>query len=358
MTDDGPEGADGIGREEFGRRLRERSPAERRRFVADLWAAGGWETAVEGPFVRLTRAGDPPAGRRVLVPETDAAPVDVLRCDADAGEEGTRLGPADLYRRARYGLDRPTADDLFRRHFGRPMAAAPTAETDGRAGDEPAPDGTAESAAGDEAGDRSLRALALGAGVGAAAALLVIAAAVGLGVGPAVSGEPSLAGPATGGDGGIASRYVGLGPTCERPPGVVVAIQVGALKHDDPATNAGIRTAWRFAAPSFRRATGSVEAFVGIMTREPYARLVNHDRGVLGPVERTGSEIGRDEDVEEVSRTVVAFDRAGDPSAFEFTLVEQEGGERDGCWMTVSITDVPVDRAGLAAARASVRPTR
>ncbi|MFB6281222.1 MAG: hypothetical protein ABEH40_04300 [Haloferacaceae archaeon] len=357
---DGTAGIDGA---ELGRRLRERSPAERRRFVADLWAAGGWETAVEGSVVRVARPEDPPDVRRVLVPEAtggDGTPVDVLLCDPDAGSGGTRLTPADLYRRARYGLDGAAADALFRRHFGRPMAATgpsagepagddPPARRGATPGDDPGPatDGEADDP------DRRRRALARGIGIGigiAAVAVLVIAAAVGVVPPGASPGAVSPAGPAgSGGDPTLAARYAGLRPTCDRPPGVVVAIQVGALKHNDAGTDAGLRTAWRFTAPTYRRAVGSFAGFVRTMNGD-YGPLVNHDRARLGPVERAGSEIGRDEGTEEVRRTVVVRDYGGAASAFAFTLTEEEGGERDGCWLTVSIDDVSLDEVGGAAA--------
>ncbi|MFB6303325.1 MAG: hypothetical protein ABEH78_10765 [Haloferacaceae archaeon] len=382
MTDD--RSGEGLDRAGFGRLFRERSPAERRRFVAGLLTAAGWDTSVDGPVVTAVRADDPPGTRRVLIPgaaadeaDTDAA-VDVVLADTGAeSPAGTGiLAPDDLYRRARYDLDRATADDLFRRHFGRPMAAGDRATdgspasggsagdstTDGSrppdaaAGDStaddppPADDAATPASAGVAGSDRPLHTFALGAGIGAAVAVLVLAAA---GIGGTPLGAATPDGPSTTGlpsvgshgpdDRDLETRYAGLRPTCERPPGVVVAIQVGALKHNDAATNRGVRTAWRFTAPSYRRATGSFPSFVETVTGAPYASLVNHDRTVLGPVERADSEIGRDEGVDAVDRTAVVFDATGNASAFEFSLTEQDGGEYGGCWMTVSVTPVPLD---------------
>jgi hypothetical protein len=140
---------------------------------------------------------------------------------------------------------------------------------------------------------------------------------------------------------------------------VVVAVQVGALRHNDAATDRGIRTAWRFLAPSTRRAIGSVAEYAARLEREPYAPLVGHDRAVLGPVEPNGSELGRDEGIEEVAQTVVVFDATGDAHAYSFSLVEQADGERAGCWTTLSVRPIPpeaVDVPGFDASAVAALP--
>lgn len=40
----------------------------------------------------------------------------------------------------------------------------------------------------------------------------------------------------------VQERYRSLRPTCDRPPGLVIHIQVAALQNNDRATNAGINT--------------------------------------------------------------------------------------------------------------------
>jgi len=121
-------------------------------------------------------------------------------------------------------------------------------------------------------------------------------------------------------------RYLGLSPTCERPPGLVVAVQMGALRNNDPATDAGVETAWRFAAPSNRAVFGSVAEFAEVL-RAGYRPLLDAERVAYGPLQRDG---------EQASLTVtVTVD--GEESSYRWTLGRQSGGRYDGCWMTTSV---------------------
>ena len=111
--------------------LRRRSRAEVAAFVAALYAARGAETTVEdgaavvdgeryvvvAPGVpgrlREWLGATPSTADRVLVVDGDA------RANApDAGYDVPVLTPADLDDLARYGLDRGTADAVFREHLG------------------------------------------------------------------------------------------------------------------------------------------------------------------------------------------------------------------------------------------------
>ena len=121
-------------------------------------------------------------------------------------------------------------------------------------------------------------------------------------------------------------RYLGLEPTCERPPGLVIAIQVGALRNNDPATDEGIAAAWRFASPRNRAALGSVEGFAETL-ESGYRPLLDAERVAYGPIQRDG---GR------ATQTVtVTVD--GERSRYRWTLRRQSGGRYDGCWMTASV---------------------
>lgn len=114
-------------------------------FVADLWAARGWETAVQGATVVARK---PPAGRRVVIrcvgarrwwlrPRAPVAPdADLLVTARPRGFAG-RLGdeaarvvrPAALRDVLLYAVDRETATDLAVKHFDRPLEPDAPART-------------------------------------------------------------------------------------------------------------------------------------------------------------------------------------------------------------------------------------
>jgi hypothetical protein len=131
--------------------LRGRSSADVAAFVAALYAARGAETTVAGDVVivddirylvvtarrtavvrRLRRRITTPRRRidRVVAVDAARAARIAARCDARS------VSAVDLDRLARYGLDRATADALYRDQFGCPLSAvAPVADpspTDGR----------------------------------------------------------------------------------------------------------------------------------------------------------------------------------------------------------------------------------
>lgn len=123
----------------FARRYRSLSAAERRDFVAALWAACGWETTREAGDPNLVVARHDGHVRRVAVgtPVPDDADVVVgggtrwLRSASPRRRAealgATYVSPADLRDRLCYGVDRDVADRLFRRHFGVDLAGAATA---------------------------------------------------------------------------------------------------------------------------------------------------------------------------------------------------------------------------------------
>lgn len=123
------------------------------------------------------------------------------------------------------------------------------------------------------------------------------------------------------------SRYQGLRPTCERPPGLVVAIQLGALRTNDPQTNDGINTTWRFAAPSNRAAIGSYERFVNIIT-EQYRPLLDAETMTLGRIDRSNT----------TARQPVTVTTVTDETrSYVWYLKRQTGGRYEGCWMTTGV---------------------
>jgi hypothetical protein len=128
------------------------------------------------------------------------------------------------------------------------------------------------------------------------------------------------------------SRYFALAPTCERPPGLVVAVQVAALGANDRSTaDEGIETTYRFASPENRQFVGSFEDFRQVVRSETYRPLLAYESVTFEAVERSGNV---------ATRVVTVRDANGTASSFEFTLVRQTTAQYDGCWMTEGVAPV------------------
>lgn len=112
----------------FARQLRSLDDAELAAFVADLWAARGFGTELEGLVVHAERPSGVDRERIQCgrVASDVAASVDTVidRSSTDPADHGSVrvIGPADLRSMLLYAIDRETADRLFREHFGRPLA--------------------------------------------------------------------------------------------------------------------------------------------------------------------------------------------------------------------------------------------
>jgi hypothetical protein len=109
-------------------------------------------------------------------------------------------------------------------------------------------------------------------------------------------------------------------------PERVVGVQLDALAtNDDPVDDAGIATAYNFASPANRRATGPFDRFVRMVTGPRYAPMVDHVEATAGPVERTGSTA-------EQRVTVTGPD--GRTATYVFGLSNRREGPLDGHWLT------------------------
>ncbi|MFB6308138.1 MAG: DUF4864 domain-containing protein, partial [Haloarculaceae archaeon] len=115
------------------------------------------------------------------------------------------------------------------------------------------------------------------------------------------------------------SRYATLRPTCRRPPGVVIHIQVAALARNNATTNDGIRTTWRFAAPSNRQATGPFENFARLI-KSSYRPLLRAQTITYDPLRRSNGTAQRRVTVETSNRT----------TTYLWTLENQTAGEYEG----------------------------
>ncbi|WP_254271307.1 DUF4864 domain-containing protein [Haloarcula marina] len=125
-------------------------------------------------------------------------------------------------------------------------------------------------------------------------------------------------------------RYLSLRPTCDRPPGLVVHIQVNALQNDDPVTHAGVNATWRFMALSYRSAFGSYEDFVDVVTSE-YRPLLSPATVTYEPLVRDGAFASQRVKVTDGNETSVYTWR------LELQMI-QTIEPYGGCWMTTSIT--------------------
>lgn len=121
-------------------------------------------------------------------------------------------------------------------------------------------------------------------------------------------------------------------PSPELSPEEVVRLQVEALgRADDPTPGAGIATAFRFASPGNRAATGPLDRYEQ-MVRTGYADLLDFSRAEYGPVRVDGDE---------AIRLVTLVHRDGRRTTFLFGLERQVGGTYDGCWMTNVVVPHP-----------------
>ncbi|KTG30244.1 hypothetical protein [Haloferax profundi] len=117
-------------RERFGDLVRAATPSERRHFVADVWAARGWETTVDGSVVvartetqtrHIALVASGWFGIRPSVPdEVDVVvALDAAAFDAAASEPSVHVfSLGDLYELVRYGLPSDVGDRLVETHFG------------------------------------------------------------------------------------------------------------------------------------------------------------------------------------------------------------------------------------------------
>jgi hypothetical protein len=110
----------------------------------------------------------------------------------------------------------------------------------------------------------------------------------------------------------------------------VVDAQLDALRtNDDPRPDAGVATAYNFASPANRRATGPLPRFVEMVRGRLYAPMIDHVEATAGPVERTADGGAR--------RRVTLTGPDGRTVTYAFGLSRTTDGPLDGCWLTDSV---------------------
>lgn len=118
-------------------------------------------------------------------------------------------------------------------------------------------------------------------------------------------------------------------PDPEYGPGQVVRIQLEAFAdNDDPVENAGIKTAYNFASPANRRATGPLNRFVKMVEGPRYAPMIDHVEARTESLQRTG-------DRAQQRVTLTGPDDRTVTYQFELSVCNEEPFEE--CWLTDSV---------------------
>ena len=130
-----------------------------------------------------------------------------------------------------------------------------------------------------------------------------------------------------------------LNPGPNMSPEQVVQYQISALQHnDDPAPDAGIERAFRFASPKNKEFTGPLARFAQIVKGPAYSSLLNClSSSVVGSTASPGT----------AAVYVRIVTSGGHRAAYVFILSKQIEGEFANCWMTDSVS--PVDSGEDAA---------
>ena len=131
-------------------------------------------------------------------------------------------------------------------------------------------------------------------------------------------------------------------PGPDLTPEGVVRLQVEALqRNDDPYPDAGIATAFRFASPGNRRATGPLDRFAAMVKGPVYGDMLGFESAEFGEMRVEG-------DLAAQRVTLVQPD--GRRVRYVLGLSKQADGECTGCWMTDSVVreaDPPGRENGL-----------
>lgn len=124
-------------------------------------------------------------------------------------------------------------------------------------------------------------------------------------------------------------NYSSLEPTCTRPPGLVVHIQVLALATNDPETNNGIKTTWQFATPSNKQYTGPYSSFERLI-KQSYRPLLEAESVTYEPLSMTTTPV----------QQRVTVTTANGTTSYLWQLEKQSSGRHAGCWMTSGVVEL------------------
>ena len=131
-----------------------------------------------------------------------------------------------------------------------------------------------------------------------------------------------------------------LQPSPDLSPEEVVKIQVEALQHNDD-DDTGIEVTFRFASPANKQVTGPLMRFIHMVKNPAYRPMLNHKLAEYGSMEIDGDT---------ASQRVTIIEPNGDATVYLFILSRQSEPPCQGCWMTDSVTVVPVKQQNLQGA--------
>ncbi len=152
-----------------------------------------------------------------------------------------------------------------------------------------------------------------------------------------------------------ATVLMGQEPSPALTPAEVVRTQITALKNNDkPRKDAGIATAFRFASPGNRAATGPLDRFILMVKGPLYRPLIDFRTVEYGEMEVKG----------DAARQIVRVTEGdGKTAVYLFTLTKQKDAPYKDCWMTDGVMRVadqagPAKIAGMALKRSTCAFTR
>ena len=126
-------------------------------------------------------------------------------------------------------------------------------------------------------------------------------------------------------------------PSPEWTAAEVIRFQVEALqRNDEPYPDAGIATAFEFASPGNKVATGPLDRFAEMVHGPAYRDMLGFERAEYGRL-RTEGDLAAQE--------VTLVQPDGRRTTYLFGVSRQDGGPCDGCWMTDAVVprEAPAD---------------
>ena len=124
-----------------------------------------------------------------------------------------------------------------------------------------------------------------------------------------------------------------LEPSPKLSPGEVINIQLKALQRNDtPTKDSGIATAFKFASPANKEATGPLDKFVQLVKSAAYRPMLNHRSAALKTLQQS-------DELAHLKATLV--DAQGTTVVYVFILSKQHDAPYQDCWMTDAVLRVP-----------------
>jgi len=115
----------------------------------------------------------------------------------------------------------------------------------------------------------------------------------------------------------------------------IVLKQLKALQNnDEPSTDAGIRTAWKYAHPNNQKATGPLPRFVRMLKSPSYRDLIDHQSHGVTLIRSTPSAA--------TFEVVIYPGTMNAPLLFYWSVAKVETGDRIDKWATTAVS-APVE---------------